>query len=115
MRFMMLTCTVGLLSGGGKMECHQCPTSSHSTTLESNKSVSRLLALQTRFQPPVSPRWPASEHSAAVAFQDHPAVPFLRPSAAGATAGPETRIGKSNGILAPVSPGTHPRHPTAWT
>jgi hypothetical protein len=25
------------------------------------------------------------------------------------------RIGKSNGIFAPVSPGAHPRNPTAWT
>src|SRR5215472_4920371 len=53
-------------------------------------SISRLSALETRFQPLVSPRWPASEHTAAIACQDHPAVPLLRPSAAGATAGPET-------------------------
>src|SRR5262249_7305857 len=25
------------------------------------------------------------------------------------------RIGKSNGIFAPVSAGAYPRHPTAWT
>ena len=25
------------------------------------------------------------------------------------------RIGKSNGIIAPVSVGAHPRNPTAWT
>src|SRR5262249_59974271 len=53
-------------------------------------SGSGFSALETRFQPLVCPRWPASAHTAAVALQDHPAVPFLRPSAAGATAGRET-------------------------
>src|SRR5215470_16961737 len=53
-------------------------------------SISRLSALETRFQPLVSPRWPASEHTAAVSCQDHPGVLLLRPSAAGATAVPET-------------------------
>src|SRR5215831_13643941 len=53
-------------------------------------SISRLSALETRFHPLVSPRWPASEHTAAVSFHDHQAVPLLRPSAAGATVVPET-------------------------
>src|SRR4029453_15812980 len=34
--------------------------------------------------------WPASERTSAASFHDHPAAPFLRPSAAGATAAPET-------------------------
>src|SRR4030095_1298592 len=38
MRFLMLTCTVGLLSGGWDLGWHQYTTSSHATTLESNKS-----------------------------------------------------------------------------
>src|SRR5215470_6380131 len=39
MSFVMLTCTVGLLSGGWDLGWHQYTTSSHATTLESNKSV----------------------------------------------------------------------------
>src|SRR5215475_5669248 len=38
MSFVMLTCTVGLLSGGWDLGWHQYTTSSHATTLESNKS-----------------------------------------------------------------------------
>src|SRR5262249_24215495 len=41
MRFLMLTRTVGLLSGGWDLGWHQYTTSSHATTLESNKSVVR--------------------------------------------------------------------------
>src|SRR5262245_47780633 len=42
MRFLMLTCTVGLLSGGWDLGWHQYTTSSHATTLESNKSATSL-------------------------------------------------------------------------
>src|SRR5262249_13092447 len=42
MSFVMLTCTVGLLSGGWDLGWHQYTTSSHATTLESNKSDGHL-------------------------------------------------------------------------
>src|SRR5438094_2971197 len=42
------------------------------------------------FQPLIPFPWPASERTSAASFHDHPAAPFLRPSAAGATAAPET-------------------------
>src|SRR5215831_6575531 len=44
MSFGMLTCTVGLLSGGWDLGWHQYTTSSHATTLESNKSVDDLMS-----------------------------------------------------------------------
>src|SRR5215471_15708550 len=45
MSFVMLTCTVGLLSGGWDLGWHQYTTSSHATTLESNKSEDGLYAI----------------------------------------------------------------------
>src|SRR6516165_5205138 len=48
MSFVMLTCTVGLLSGGWDLGWHQYTTSSHATTLESNKGLQALLEVNLR-------------------------------------------------------------------
>jgi hypothetical protein len=53
-------------------------------------SINWSSALETRFQPFVSPSWSASEHISAAYFHEHRALPFLRPAGAGAAAVPGT-------------------------
>src|SRR5215831_9943602 len=73
------------------------------------------LSIETHVQPLVSPRWPASEPTAALACQAHQVGPWLRPSATGATAVPDTaplraasRRGLSIPLPAPACPAAPP-------
>src|SRR5262249_11185445 len=59
MSFVMLTCTVGLLSGGWGLGWHQYTTSSHATTLESNKSEIGTRQFIVGPTPPTTPPVPS--------------------------------------------------------
>src|SRR4029434_4958154 len=69
-----------------------------------------------RFHPFVSPRWPASEHTAAAYFHAHRASPLLKPSVAGATELPATRARLGGSIHVPSIPPPSPActAPTPW-
>jgi hypothetical protein len=67
-------------------------------------SISQSSALETRLQPFFQASWPRSERTSTAYFHDHQGVPFLRPSAAGATAAREPSALLSVSIRDPSIP-----------
>ena len=86
-------------------------------------SIGRVSAREMGFQALFTLSWPASERTSDAYCHDHQAAPFLRPSAAGATAAPETSTllstSKCDQSIPPPSPGsaaatTWPSHCHWW-